>query len=129
MLRSCPPLVRTGQILVKRPLAAILLTGLATAVIGADMIRADETTFDKNKGKLYAAYTRELTSNPGLAARMVFEIRIATDGRVANCRVVSSDAPTPALGDALCQRIREIPFTPRETARTFTKRIDFFPAG
>jgi len=113
----------------KRELAGILLTCLATVAAGADMRRADEMTFDRHKGKLYAVYARELKSNPGLKARMVLEIKIATDGRVANCRVVSSDAPSPRLGDSLCERVREFSFTPRETATTLTKPIDFFPAS
>ena len=115
--------------LVKRQLAGIMLTCLATAATGADMRRADEMTFDKYKGKLYATYVRELKTNPGLKARLVFEIRIATDGHVAKCRVVSSNAPTPRLGDSLCERVREIQFSPREAATTTTKTIDFYPAN
>ncbi len=113
----------------KHQLARILLTCLATAAVGADMRRADETTFDKYKGKIYAAYARELKSNPSLKARLVFEIKIATDGHVASCRVVSSDAPTPKFGDTLCERVREFLFSPREAPTTLTKSLDFFPAG
>jgi TonB family protein len=113
----------------KRHLAGILLSCLATAAASADTRRADEVTFDKYKGKLYAAYVRELKSNPGLKARVVLEIKIATDGRVTNCRVVSSDAPTSSLGDSLCARVREFLFTPRETATTLTKPVDFVPAS
>jgi periplasmic protein TonB len=113
----------------KRQLAGILLTCLATAAVSADMREADEVTFDKYKGKVYAVYARELKSNPNLKARVVLKIEIAPSGRVANCRVVSSDAPTPSLGDALCERVREFSFTPREAATTLTKPLDFFPAN
>jgi periplasmic protein TonB len=113
---------------VKRQLAGILLTCLAAGA-GAGTSRADEMTFDKYKGKIYAAYARELKTNPGLKARLVLEIEVATDGRVASCRVKSSDAPTPRLGDVMCERVREFLFTPRQAATTLTKSLDFFPAG
>jgi len=114
---------------VKRHLAGILLTLLATTTTGADMRRADGTTFDRYKGKLYAVYARELKANPGFKARLVLEIKIATDGHVASCHVVSSDAPTAGFGDALCGRVREFLFAPREAATTLTKPVDFFPAA
>jgi TonB family protein len=116
---------------VKHRLAQILLTCLATAGAGAgaDMRMADAVTFDKYKGKLYAVYARELKSNPGLKARLVLEIKIATDGHVTSCRVVSSNPPTPRFGDTLCERVREILFSPRETPTTLTKPVDFFPAA
>jgi periplasmic protein TonB len=113
---------------VKRQLAGILLTCLATAAVGADMSKADGRTFDKHKGKLYAVYARELKSNPGFKAQLVLEIRIATDGLVTNCRVVSSDAPTPSFGHTLCARVREFQFAPRDAAMTITKPLGFFPA-
>lgn len=108
--------------LVNRQLAGILLTCLATAATGAD-----ELVFDKYKGKIYAVYARELRSNPGLKARLVFEIKIATDGHVTSCRVVSSDAPTPRLGDTMCERVREFQFAPRKAASTLNKPMDFYP--
>jgi protein TonB len=114
---------------VKHLIAGILLICLATTAVAADTRRADEMTFDKYKGKLYAAYARELKNDPGLKGRVVLEIKIATDGRVANCRVVSSDAPTPSLGEKLCERVREFQFTPRQAVTTFTKPVDFFPAS
>lgn len=113
----------------KRQLAGILLTCLATVATGADTRMADETIFDKNKGKIYAVYVRELRNNPELKARVVLEIKIATDGHVANCRVVSSNAPTPSLGNTMCERVREFSFAPRKAETTFNKTIEFFPAN
>ena len=112
----------------KRQLAGILLTCLATAA-GADTRRADETTFDKYKGKIYAVYARELRSNPDLKARLVLDIKIAKDGHVASCRVVSSDPPTPTLGSAMCERVREFQFAPRKAETTLNTTLDFFPAN
>jgi TonB family protein len=112
---------------VKRRLAGILLTCLATAAGSADMGMADGRTFDKHKGKLYAVYARELKSNPGFKAEVVLEFKIATDGRVTNCRVVSSDAPTPRFGDTLCARVREFQFAPRDAAMTITTPLGFYP--
>jgi periplasmic protein TonB len=114
---------------VKRPLAGILLTCLATAAVGADMRMADAMTFDRHKGKLYAVYARELKSDPAFKAELVLQIRIATDGRVINCRIVSSDAPTPGFGDTLCARVREFQFEPRDAAMTITKPLGFYPAN
>lgn len=111
----------------KRQLAGILLTCLATATVGSDMREADEITFDKNKGKLYAVYAKELKADPAFKAELVLEIKIATDGRVTNCRVVSSDAPKPTFGATLCARVREFQFAPRGAASTLTKPLGFFP--
>jgi periplasmic protein TonB len=109
---------------VKRQLAGILLTCLATAAMGAD-----EETFDKYKGRLYAVYAQELKSNPNYKAELVLEIKIATDGHVTNCRVLSSDAPNPRFGDKLCEQVRGFKFPPREVATTQTKPLGFFPAN
>jgi hypothetical protein len=56
-------------------------------------------------------------------------LKIATTGRVAHCRVVSSDAAASGLGEKLCARTGEIQFTPRPSPTTFTKEISFFPAA
>ena len=107
----------------KRQLAGILLTCLATAAFGAD-----EETFDKYKGKLYAVYAQELKINPGYKVKsLVLEIKIATDGHVTNCRVLSSDAPNPRFSDKVCAQVREFQFPPREVATTQTKPLGFFP--
>jgi len=105
----------------------MILTCFATAAAAASV--ADETVLDRNKGKFYAVYARELKANPGLKGRVVLEMKIATTGRVAHCRVVSSDAAASGLGEKLCARTGEIQFTPRPSPTTFTKEISFFPAA
>jgi Na+-translocating ferredoxin:NAD+ oxidoreductase RnfG subunit len=107
----------------------MILACLATAAAAASV--ADETVFDRNKGKIYAVYVRELKDNPGLKerVRVVLEMKISTDGLVANCRVVSSDAGAPGLGEKLCARTGEFQFAPRPTATTFTKELTFYPAA
>ena len=114
--------------LVKRQLAGILLTCLATAA-GAESREAIELTFDKYKGKIYAAYTHELKINPGFKGKVAIEIGIATSGKVTSCRLVSSEMPNPRFGDALCARVREFQFPHRQAPTTVIKRIDFYPAA
>jgi Na+-translocating ferredoxin:NAD+ oxidoreductase RnfG subunit len=88
-----------------------------------------ERTFDKHKGKIYAVYLRELKEHPGLKGKLVLDLRIATDGRVASCRVLSSTLASPGIGDKVCEKTREFQFAPRAEAASYTKRIDFFPAS
>lgn len=114
-----------------RLIAGILLACLAT--VGAASDREDvEITFDKHKGKIYAVYTRELKTNPDMGrapVKLVLDVKIATDGRVAGCRILSSNAPSPGFGDKVCERVLEFQFAPRPAVTSYTKKIDFFPAG
>jgi TonB family protein len=112
-------------------IAGIVLAGLATiATASAASDREDfELTFDKYKGKIYAVYAREAKEHSGLKGKLVMDVTIGTDGRVANCRVVSNEVPAPNFGDKVCERVREFQFAARPAVTTYTKRIDFFPAG
>ena len=114
--------------LVKRQLAGILLTCLATAA-GAESREWVELTFDKYKGKLYAAYTEELKINPGFKGKVEIEFGVATNGKVTSCRLKKSEMPNPRFGDTLCARVREFQFPPRQAPTTIEKRIDFYPAA
>ena len=114
--------------LVKRQLAGILLTCLATAA-GAESREWVELTFDKYKGKLYAAYTEELKVNPGFKGKVVMEIGVGTNGKVTSCSLVKIQMPNPRFVDTLCARVREMQFPPRPAPTTVTKPIDFYPAA
>jgi|KBSSwiStaDraftv2_1062776.scaffolds.fasta_scaffold881451_2 protein TonB len=110
----------------RRRLPGILLACLASAAAAG---RAeDEATFDMNKGQIYALYMRELKAHPGLKGRLLLDLQIATDGRVANCRVVSSELESPGFGDKVCRLVRDIPFAPRPATTRLNKEISFFPA-
>lgn len=92
---------------------------------------ADEVAlvFDKNKGAIYALYTRALRQNPALQGKVVIQLSIAPSGVVTSVRIVSSDLHDPDFEEKLLARIRLFKFQAKDVAPlTTTKPIDFFPA-
>jgi periplasmic protein TonB len=89
-----------------------------------------ELTFDKNKGAIYALYSRALRDAPDLKGKVVLEITIAPTGEVLNCRVLSSELNNDDLERKLVARVKLFRFEARDVETiTLTKPIDFFPAG
>jgi periplasmic protein TonB len=85
--------------------------------------------FDRNKGAIYAMYTRALRDRPELQGKVVLELTIAPSGEVTNCRIVSSELNDPELEAKLVARIKLFHFEAKDVAPlTTTKPIDFFPA-
>jgi periplasmic protein TonB len=85
--------------------------------------------FDRNKGAIYALYTRALRDKPDLQGKLVLELTIAADGSVARCEVVSSELNDPELERKLVARIKLFRFEAKDVGTiTVTKPIDFFPA-
>ncbi len=85
--------------------------------------------FDRNKGAIYALYTRALRENPELQGKMVLEFTISPAGEVTMCRVVSSELKDPELEARIVARVKGFRFEARDVAPiTATKPIDFFPA-
>jgi TonB family protein len=92
---------------------------------------ADEVAlvFDKNKGAIYALYTRALRDNPAMQGKVVIELSIAPSGDITAARIVSSELNDPAFEAKLLARIRLFKFEAKDVAPlTTTKPIDFFPA-
>lgn len=88
-----------------------------------------ELVFDRNKGAIYALYSRALREQPDLQGKMVLEFTIAPSGEVTMCRVVSSEVSDPELERKIVARVRLFRFEARDVATiTTTKPIDFFPA-
>jgi TonB family protein len=88
-----------------------------------------ELVFDRNKGAIYALYSRALREQPDLQGKMVLEFTIAPSGEVTMCRVVSSEIKDPELERKIVARVRLFRFEARDVeAITTTKPIDFFPA-
>lgn len=88
-----------------------------------------ELVFDRNKGAIYALYSRELRMRPELQGKLVLEFTIAPSGEVTMCRVVSSELGDPELEQKIVARVRLFHFEPKDVAPiTTTKPIDFFPA-
>ncbi len=88
-----------------------------------------ELVFDRNKGAIYALYSRELREKPELQGKLVLEFTIAPSGEVTMCRVVSSELNDPDLERKIIARVRLFHFEPKDVETiTTTKPIDFFPA-
>jgi periplasmic protein TonB len=84
--------------------------------------------FDRNKGAIYALYTRALRDNPAMQGKVVLEITIAPSGEVTAARVVSSELTDPEFERKLLARVRLFKFEAKDVAvMTTTKPIDFFP--
>jgi protein TonB len=85
--------------------------------------------FDRNKGAIYALYTRALRDKPNLQGKLVLELTIAADGSITRCAVVSSELNDPELERKLVARVKLFRFEARDVGTiTVTKPIDFFPA-
>jgi protein TonB len=88
-----------------------------------------ELVFDRNKGAIYALYSRALRDKPDLKGKLVLELTIAPSGEVTNCTVVSSELNDPDLERKLVARIKLFRFEAKDVETiTTTKPIDFFPA-
>jgi TonB family protein len=88
-----------------------------------------ETVFDRNKGAIYALYSRALRENPQLQGKLVLEFTIAPTGEITMCRIVSSELNDPDLEKKIISRVRLFHFDPKDVESiTTTKPIDFFPA-
>jgi len=88
-----------------------------------------ELEFDRNKGAIYALYSRALRERPELQGKMVLEFTIAPSGEVTACRVVSSELNDPELERKIVARVKLIRFAARDVEpMTTTKPIEFFPA-
>ena len=85
--------------------------------------------FDRNKGAIYALYTRALRDKPDLQGKLVLELTIDSDGSVTRCEVVSSELNDPELERKLVARVKLFRFESKDVGTiTVTKPIDFFPA-
>jgi protein TonB len=85
--------------------------------------------FDRNKGAIYALYTRALRDKPDLQGKLVLELTIGADGSVMKCAVVSSELNDPELERKLVARIKLFQFEAKDVGTiTVTKPIDFVPA-
>lgn len=88
-----------------------------------------EIVFDRNKGALYALYTRAQREKPELQGKLVLEITISPGGEVTAARVVSSELNDPELERKIVARVRLFRFEAKDVEPiTATKPIDFFPA-
>ena len=88
-----------------------------------------ELVFDRNKGAIYALYSRALRERPDLQGKLVLEFTIAPSGEVTMCRRVSSELGDPELENKIVLRVKLFRFEAKDVEPiTTTKPIDFFPA-
>lgn len=88
-----------------------------------------ELIFDRNKGAIYALYSRALRDKPELKGKLVLELTIAPSGEITACRVLSSELNDADLERKLVARVKSFRFEPKDVETiTTTKPIDFFPA-
>lgn len=88
-----------------------------------------ELVFDRNKGAIYALYSRALRERPDLQGKLVLEFTIAPSGEVTMCRVVSSEIRDAELEGKIIARVKLFHFEARDVEIvTTTKPIEFFPA-
>jgi TonB family protein len=88
-----------------------------------------ELVFDRNKGAIYALYSRELREKPELQGKLVLQFTISPAGDVTDCKVVSSELNDPDLERKIVARVRLFRFDAKDVETiTTTKPIDFFPA-
>ncbi len=84
--------------------------------------------FDRNKGAIYALYTRALRDKPSMQGKVVLEITISPSGEITAAHVVSSELNDPEFESKLVARVKLFRFDARDVApMTTTKPIDFFP--
>lgn len=89
-----------------------------------------ETIFDRNKGAIYALYSRATRSNPELQGKLVLEFTITPDGQVTSCRVVSTELNDKELENKIISLVKLFHFEAKDVETiTTTKPIDFFPSG
>ena len=73
-------------------------------------VEAIRAVLDKNQGAFYTLYRRALRKDPSLQGKVTVEIVVAGNGRVSDCKILSSDLNAPELERKLINRIKMINF-------------------
>jgi len=85
--------------------------------------------FDRNKGSIYALYSRALREDPTLQGKVVVKLTIAPSGQVLDCQLVSSELRAPDLERKLVVRIKQFDFGAKAVeSMVVTYPIDFLPS-
>ena len=87
-----------------------------------------ELVFDKNKGAIYALYTRAMRERADLQGKLVLQLTIAPSGEVTNCVMLSSELNDPDLEHKIIARVKLFLFEAKDVeVITAKKTIEFFP--
>lgn len=88
-----------------------------------------ERVFQKNKGKIFTIYNRELRKDPSMKGKVVFELTIAPNGTVTKCIISSSEIDNKKLQKRLISKIKKFKFKSLNVpAITVNYPIDFLPS-
>ena len=87
-----------------------------------------ELVFDRNKGAIYALYSRALRDQGDLQGKLVLELTITPSGEVADCKVLSSELHDEDLERKIVGRVKLFKFEAKDVETiTARKTIEFFP--
>jgi TonB family protein len=87
-----------------------------------------ELVFDRNKGAIYALYTRAMRERADLQGKMVLQLTISPAGEVTDCTMLSSELNDPDLEHKIIARVKLFRFEAKDVeAITARKTIEFFP--
>jgi TonB family protein len=85
--------------------------------------------FERNKGAIYALYNRALREDSSLQGKVVVQLRIAPNGTVTDCRIVSSELKNGDLEGKLVARIRTFDFGAKDVEPMVVSwPVDFLPS-
>ena len=80
------------------------------AITGGRDIESIRKVLDRNKGAFYTIYRRALRKDPSLEGKVEMLIVVASNGRVSDCSIISSELNDSALEKKLIARVKLINF-------------------
>ncbi|MGB1298121.1 MAG: AgmX/PglI C-terminal domain-containing protein [Psychrobium sp.] len=88
------------------------------AVSGGRDVESIRKVLDRNKGAFYTIYRRALRKDPSLEGKVEMLIVVAPNGRVSDCRILSSELNDPSLEKKLLARVKLINFGAQNVEET-----------
>ena len=87
-----------------------------------------ELVFDRNKGAIYALYSRALRERADLQGKIVLQVTISPAGEVTDCTMLTSELNDPDLEHKIIARVKLFRFEAKDVETiTAKKTIEFFP--
>ena len=87
-----------------------------------------ELIFDRNKGAIFALYTRAIRERADLQGKLLLQLTITPAGEITDCRVLSSELNDEALEKKIVARVRLFRFEARDVETiTVTQNIVLTP--
>jgi hypothetical protein len=103
--------------------------GFQSNIEGRRDMESIRRTFEKQKGSVYALYTRALRNYPELSGKFMFELTIEPDGSISDLRLVSSELGMGLLEKDILARINGINFGVADVTPTLVQyKFVFLPS-